>query len=82
MTRGLKAILAGVAVALASLLVSLPATVAIADRFSTTVNPVASANDELAFRTTVTDINVLPALLLAVAIFAATFMWMGRREAR
>jgi len=82
MTRGLKAILAGVAVALASLLVSLPATVAIADRFSTTVNPVASANDELAFRTTVTDINVLPALLLAVAIFAATFMWMGRREVR
>jgi hypothetical protein len=82
MTRGLKAILAGVAVALASLLVSLPATVAIADRFSTTVNPVASANDELAFRTTVTDINVLPALLLALAIFAATFMWMGRREAR
>jgi len=82
MTRGLKAILAGVAAALASLLVSLPATVAIADRFSTTVNPVASANDELAFRTTVTDINVLPEVLLALAIFAATFMWMGRREAR
>ena len=82
MTRGLKAILAGVSAALASLLVSLPATVAIAERFSTTVNPVPPANDALTFRATVTDVNLLPALLLALAIFAATFMWMGRREAR
>ena len=82
MTRRLKAILAGVAAAVASLLVSLPATVAIADGFSTTVNPVASANDELTFRTTVTDINLLPAFLLALSIFAAAFMWTRRREAR
>lgn len=80
--RRLNAILAGVAAALASLLVSLPATVAIADRFSTSVNPVPLANDELTFRTTVTDVNVLPAFLLALAIFAATFVWMGRRQAR
>ncbi|HEX7794483.1 MAG TPA: hypothetical protein VF456_09045 [Vicinamibacterales bacterium] len=81
MTRGLKAILAGVVAAVASLLVSLPVTVAIAERFSTTVNPAPSADDALTFRTTVTDVNLLPAFLLALAIFAATFVWMGRREA-
>jgi hypothetical protein len=81
MTRGLKAILAGVAAALASLLVSLPATVII-ERFSTTVNPVLPPRDELTFRTTVTDVNLLPAFLLALSIFAAAFMWTRRREAR
>ena len=82
MTRGLKAVLAGVAAALASLLVSLPASVLIADRFSTTVNPLPSDNGELSFRATVTDVNLLPAIVLALAIFASALMWMRRREAR
>jgi hypothetical protein len=82
MTRRLKAILAGVAAAVASVLVSLPVTVVIAERLSTTINPVPSESDELTFRTTVTDVSLLPAIVLAVAIFAATFVWMRRREAR
>jgi uncharacterized BrkB/YihY/UPF0761 family membrane protein len=82
MTGGLKAVLGGGAAALASLLVSLPATVVIAELQSTTVNPVPSADDELTFWTTVTDVNLLPAFLLAVAIFAATFTWMRRRQPR
>jgi ethanolamine transporter EutH len=81
MGRSLKALLAGVAAALASLVVSLPATVVIADRFSATVNQLPSANDELTFRAAVTDVNLLPAFLLAVVIFGTMFTWMRRRAA-
>jgi ABC-type sulfate transport system permease subunit len=82
MGRRFKALLAGVAAAVASLFVSLPATVVMAERFSSTVNQFSSANDEITFRTAVTDISLLPAFLLAVAAFVSTFIWMRRREAR
>jgi hypothetical protein len=82
MTRALKTVLAGVAAAVASLVVSLPVSVVIAERFSPIITPLPSANDELTFQTSVTNVNLLPAFLVALAVFVATFTWMRRREAR
>jgi hypothetical protein len=77
----LKSILAGIAMAFGSLLISVPATLVIADRMLTTrIGPIDTTHGGA--QVGHISINPLPALVVALLAFLGTFYWTFRRGSR
>ena len=79
MARRRKAILAAFAAGVVSLFVSVPLSVIIAERRALSDSRLENA-DELSFRASFFDVSLLPAFVIAAAIFAGMFVWMQRRK--
>ena len=80
MAQRLKAVFAGMAAVAVSLLVTVPASVILAEYRSTPVGQVQSSSDELSFSTRVIEVSLVPAIVCAAAIFVLTFLWVQRRR--
>jgi hypothetical protein len=80
MTRTLKAIFAGFAAAVASLSLSIPASVIVAERLSPPVNRAQTPADGLLFQASFVEVNLVPPIVLAVLTFVVAFTWMQRRR--
>ncbi len=77
----LKSILAGIAMAFGSLLISVPATLVIADRMLTTrLGPVDTTHGGAQVGDF--SINPLPAVVVALLAFLGTFYWTFRSGSR
>ena len=82
MTGRLKAAAAGCAAAVASLFLSIPATVIMAgSRQSAHMDNLPTSGSGFEFQAAYVDVSLLPALLVAVLTFVAAFIWMLRRHA-
>jgi ethanolamine transporter EutH len=75
-----KAFFAGAAAAGASLFVSVPAGVIVAKRLSTPVNRLQAPGEGLSFQASFVEVNLVPAIGLALLIFVVAFVWMQRRH--
>jgi ethanolamine transporter EutH len=76
----MKAIVAGVAAGVASLFVSIPASVILAERLSSPAKQVQAAGDEFSFQASFVDVNLVPAIVLALLIVVVVFTWLERRR--
>jgi hypothetical protein len=83
MKRRLKAALVGVAAAVGSLLLSIPATAIIAARGlrPAQLDNMRTDGGGFEFQAEYIDVSLLPALVFAMLTFVVAFMWMLRRRA-
>jgi len=72
-------VLAALAAGVVSLFISVPVSVILAERRALPDSRFENAG-ELSFRASVFDVSLLPAFVIAAAIFAAMFVWMQRRR--
>jgi ethanolamine transporter EutH len=79
MARRLKGILAAFAAGVVSLLVSVPASVFIAERRAAP-NVLFERSGELSFQMSFIRVNLLPAFGIAVLVFVLSALWMQRRR--
>jgi hypothetical protein len=82
MSHRLKAALAGLAAAVASLFLTLPATAIITSRLpAVQMDNLQTDGGGLEFQAAYIDVSLLPALVFAVLTFVMAFMWMLRTRA-
>lgn len=80
MARRLKAVVISLAAGVASLFVSIPASVIVAERLSPSAKGVQAAGDGLSFQMTFVEVNLVPAIVVALVIVVVVFTWIQRRR--
>jgi hypothetical protein len=80
--RRVRAALAGLAAAVGSLFLSIPATAIMAGLLRPAqMDSMQTARGALEFQRAYVDVSLLPALVCAIVMFIAAFVWMLRRRA-
>jgi hypothetical protein len=80
MTRRLRAALVGVALAVVSLMVTVPASVILALYWSSPITQTESSTEGFSFSVSTADVTLVPSLVCAVLIFGLAFLWVQRRR--
>ena len=80
MMRSVKAAVGALLAAGASLIVTVPATVIVAEHRAGPQTQLDSAGSGISFQATFIQVNLLPPFVVAVLIFAVLFTWLLRRR--
>ena len=80
MMRSVNAAVGALLAAGASLIVTVPATVIVAEHLAGPEARVDTAASGISFQATFIQVNLLPAFVVALLIFALMFTWLLRRR--